>query len=118
MTVVETRQFEQRAAARMSDSEREAFILDIAAHPEAGDIVPGTGGVRKARWGYGSKGKRGGVRVMYYYHTPALPVFLLTVFAKNERADISPREKVLLKRLTASLVKEYQGRGAHDQGRR
>jgi hypothetical protein len=75
ITVVETREFQQRAVARMADNEREAFITHIAAHPDAGDLVPGTGGVRKVRWGYGSKGKRGGVRVMYYYYTPAFPIF-------------------------------------------
>jgi hypothetical protein len=54
ITVVETREFQQRAVARMSDSEREAFITYIAAHPEAGDLMSGTGGARKVRWGVGA----------------------------------------------------------------
>jgi hypothetical protein len=61
MTVVETREFQQRAATRMSEAERQAFITFIAGHPEDGAIMVGTGGIRKSRWGVGSRGKSGGV---------------------------------------------------------
>jgi hypothetical protein len=115
LTVVETREFQQRAATRMSEAERQAFITFIAGHPEDGVRMAGTGGVRKSRWGVGARGKSGGVRIIYYYHSPRLPLFLLTVFAKNEQDNLSQREKHTLKRLVTELVTRYetQSRPAH-----
>jgi hypothetical protein len=110
IAVAETQQFQQRAAVRMSDDERQAFIQYIAAYPDAGVIVPATGGVRKVRWGVDSRGKRGGLRVMYYYHDEDMPIFLLTVFAKNEKDDITPSEKKVMRQLVSLLVKAYRGR--------
>jgi hypothetical protein len=110
ITVVETRPFQQRVVGRLSDKERLDFIAYIAAHPEAGDIVPATGGVRKARWGADARGKRSGVRVMYYYHNTALPIFLLDVYAKNEKDDLTPAEKKVMRQLIPLLVAEYRGR--------
>jgi hypothetical protein len=65
-------------------------------------LIQGGGGLRKVRFGVGGRGKRGGVRIIYYFHDRSVPVFLLTVFAKNERDDLSRGE---LNRL-ASVVKE------------
>jgi hypothetical protein len=115
LTVVETREFQQRAATRMSEAERQAFITFIAGHPEDGVRMAGTGGVRKSRWGVGARGKSGGVRIIYYYHSPRLPLFLLTVFAKNEQDNLSQREKHTLKRLVTELVTTYEthSRPAH-----
>jgi hypothetical protein len=110
ITVVEAREFQRRAERCMSDEERGAFIAYIAENPEAGDIMVGTGGVRKVRWGVGSRGKSGGVRVIYYYHNLQFPLFLLTVFTKNERENISQSEKNELKRLIPILIEEYEVR--------
>ena len=109
-TVVETREFQQRAATRMSEAERQAFITFIAGHPDAGAIMVGTGGIRKSRWGVGSRGKNGGVRVIYYYHNPTMPLFLLTVFAKNERDNLSQRDQQNLRQVVTEIVRTY---GAH-----
>ena len=110
ITVVETREFQRRAGTRMSEQERQAFITFIAGRPEDGAMMRGTGGVRKSRWGHGSRGKRGGVRVIYYYHSPELPIFLLTVFAKNERDNLTQAERNSLRQLTTELVTTYQRR--------
>jgi hypothetical protein len=59
MTVVETREFQQRAATRLSEAERQAFSMFIAGRPDDGAIMIGTGGIRKSRWGVGSRGKSG-----------------------------------------------------------
>jgi mRNA-degrading endonuclease RelE of RelBE toxin-antitoxin system len=113
MTVLETNTFITRAATCLPNPEREAFIAYIAAYPEAGVRIPATGGVRKVRWGVDTRGKRGGVRVVYYYHDATLPIFLLTVYAKNERDDLSQRDKQRIKGLTATLVEDYRRRSPH-----
>jgi mRNA-degrading endonuclease RelE of RelBE toxin-antitoxin system len=69
MTVVETPFFLRKVADLLTDSEREQLITFIGANPEAGDVVPESGGVRKIRWAAKGKGKRGGVRVIYYFHS-------------------------------------------------
>jgi len=64
----------------------------------------GTGGVRKLRWGLGAQGKSGGVRVIYYAHSEEMPLYLLTLFAKNERANISKAQRNELAELVDLLV--------------
>src|ERR1039458_4738707 len=89
MAVVETKEFLKRAEPLMSDSERAELVALVGANPEAGEIIPETGGVRKIRWALEGVGKRGGARVIYYYHNERLPVFLLSAYAKNRKADLS-----------------------------
>jgi len=76
----------------------------LAAHPAAGDLIEGTGGVRKLRWARDGRGKSGGVRVIYYFHSEAMPLYLLTMFAKNERANVSKAERNALAGLVDVLV--------------
>jgi hypothetical protein len=102
VTVVEAAAFVARAKGRMTDEERHRAIDMIAADPECGVLIQGGGGLRKVRFGIGGRGKRSGVRLIYYFHDRSVPVFLLTVFAKNERDDLSRGE---LNRL-ADVVKE------------
>ncbi len=116
VTVVETQEFLRRADTRMSEQERQDFITFIAGAPQSGALMRGTGGVRKSRWGVGARGKSGGVRVIYYYHSFEIPIFLLTVFSRNERDNLSQAECNILKQLTTDLVTTYQRRGIH--GRR
>src|SRR6267154_6769254 len=98
MTVVETGEFLKRAKSLMPNSERAELVAFIGANPEAGEIIPETGGVRKIRWALEGMGKRGGARVIYYYHNERLPVFLLSVYAKNRRANLSKDERNSMKR--------------------
>jgi hypothetical protein len=93
LTVVEVDPFPARAARLWDEDEKNAFIDFIARNPKAGDVVPGTGGIRKVRWAASGRGKRGGARVIYYFHDETAPLFLLTAYAKAERADLSPEEK-------------------------
>ena len=76
----------------------------------AGDLMEGTGGVRKLRWGRGGRGKSGGVRVIYYFHSEGIPLYLLTLFAKNERANISKSQRNELAELTTLLVRAWARR--------
>ncbi|HEY1932902.1 MAG TPA: type II toxin-antitoxin system RelE/ParE family toxin [Acetobacteraceae bacterium] len=90
ITVVETPQFIRQAQDVWKDDELAAFVDFIARNPDAGDVIPGAHGVRKLRWRRQGGGKRGGVRVIYFYHSMHVPVYLLMVYAKAMREDISP----------------------------
>ncbi len=70
--------------------------------------MEGTGGVRKLRWARGSRGKSGGVRVIYYFHSNRIPLYLLTMFAKNERANLNKAERNELVELVGLLLAAWQ----------
>lgn len=110
VTVVETPEFLRRVEKLLDDEEREALIGFLAANPTAGDLIPGTGGVRKLRWGLEGRGKRGGARAIHFFHSARLPLFLLTAFAKNEQANVSRAEQNSFRALTKLLVETYGGR--------
>lgn len=93
-TVVETPEYLASAKrAGMTEAERESAVIFIAAHPGAGEIIPGTGGCRKVRIAKQGKGKSGGYRVITYYATPDEPVFLLTVLSKGKQANLTDRQR-------------------------
>jgi len=107
-TVLETAAYLSAASdAGMTEEERNAVVDVLAANPTAGDIMPGCGGARKLRVAKPGKGKSGGYRVITYFGGDDVPVFLLTVFGKNERANLTKAERnglsVLTKRLADSL---------------
>jgi hypothetical protein len=103
MAVAETPLFVRQAAGIWDDEERQAFIDFIARQPDAGDLVPDTGGVRKVRWKRAGMGKRGGVRVIYFFYRMDRPIYLLMVYAKAQREDLSPDEKRVVRALIATL---------------
>lgn len=106
ITVTELPEYIHRANALLSIEERKAVIDYIAAFPLAGDVMEGTGGIRKLRWGRGGKGKSGGVRVIYYYHDERIPVFLLTLFGKGEKDNLSKQERNSLSKLVKFLAQK------------
>jgi hypothetical protein len=110
VSVVETPEFLAATRRIMDDDERGVLVDFLARNPLFGDLIPGTGGVRKLRWGLEGRGKRGGARVVYYYHCDVMPIFALTAYAKNERADLSQADRNDFRRLTALLVKRYARR--------
>lgn len=110
-SVVETPPYLSAAKdAKMSEDEMWAVVNAVAADPILGDEMAGTGGCRKVRFGKGSRGKSGGVRVITFYTGPDLPVFLLTVFGKNDKANLSKAECNGLAKLTKALIDGYRGR--------
>ncbi len=104
ITVAEVPEFVRRAEKLLSVRERQELVEYLAGHPKAGDLMEGTGGVRKLRWRRGGRGKSGGVRVIYYFHSDATPLYLLTIFGKNERANLSKTERNALSTLVRQLV--------------
>ena len=106
-TVVETPEFQRRLRGLLTVDERDALIDYLAAHPDAGDVMPGTGGARKLRWGVQGKGKSGGVRVITFFSGPPVPVFVLTVFGKGEKINLSKSERNALRKVLGELVAEY-----------
>jgi len=103
-TVTELPEYIRRANELLNEAERKAIIDYLAVHPRSGDIMEGTGGIRKLRWARGDKGKSGGVRIIYYYHDQRIPLYLLTVFGKNEKANVTKSERNELAKLVAMLV--------------
>ncbi|WP_216665279.1 type II toxin-antitoxin system RelE/ParE family toxin [Pseudoruegeria sp. HB172150] len=105
VTVVETPEFQRRARVLMGDEERHALIDFVAQDPEAGVSIGG--GVRKFRFARQGGGKSGGYRVIHFFGGDDMPVFLLTVFAKNEKANLTPSETEAVRRLGAALAASY-----------
>ena len=106
-TIVELPEFIRTSEGLFSDEEKRSLINYLAAHPQSGDLIRGTGGIRKLRWAIQGKGKSGGARVIYYYHNETIPLFLLTAFGKNEKTNISPAERNDLAKLTNLLQTHY-----------
>ena len=107
ITVVETRPFIEDAARCLKENELDEFIGYIARNPTAGAVIPGTGGVRKVRWRAGGRGKRGGARVIYYYHSERIPLFLLTAYSKSQQTDLTPPQRAATRRIVAGILAQY-----------
>lgn len=105
ITIAETNEYASKAFKLLTESEQMDIIDYLSIHPKAGVLIQGTGGIRKLRWKQKNKGKSGGVRIIYYYHNEQMPLYLLTLFAKSERANIDDRDKKTLTKLTKLLVK-------------
>ncbi len=107
-TVVETPEFRRRVRVLLSEKELGALVGHVAATPDAGDLMVGSGGARKLRWGAKGRGKSGGVRVITFFGGADVPVFLLTVFGKGERVNLSKAERNDLRKMLRGLAEEYR----------
>ena len=108
-TVVETPACLAAANGVLSDAERSEIVSTVAKTPGMGVALGG--GIRKMRVGRPGRGKRGGVRVVFLFGGEDIPVFLLTVFAKNERADLGVRERTALITAAKRMVEDYRWGG-------
>ncbi len=104
VVVVELPRFALRTRKLFDEEERQELTDFLAYNPAAGDIIAGTGGLRKIRWALPGRGKSGGARVIYYYHDERIPLFLITAYQKNEQANLSLAERNELKQLVGILA--------------
>ena len=110
ISVVETQEFLSATKKLMDDAERAELVLYLAYNPTAGDVIPGSGGVRKVRWGLEGRGKRGGARVIYFFHDMEMPLYLFSAYAKNEREDLEQSEIKAYHKLSEILVEIHRRR--------
>lgn len=103
-TICETSIFSKYYADYWTEQEYSEFKVFLAAQPDAGDVEPETGGIRKIRWGAGKSGKRGGVRVIYYNRLPNGQIWLLTIYGKSMVEQLDKRVlRLLVEKLNESL---------------
>lgn len=102
-TVIETPLFQKLWPYYWIEDERAAFASYLAEHPEAGDVIPSGGGLRKVRWSRGGSGKSGGVRVIYFARNAREEIVLLAIYAKSERENLSPKQLLEIKNALASF---------------
>jgi RelE toxin of RelE / RelB toxin-antitoxin system len=107
-TVVEIPLYLAAAERLFSPDERTAIVDRLAADPTCGVVIPGSGGIRKVRFGFGSRGKSGGARIIYMFSGESLPVFIVAVFAKNEKANLSAAERNALGKMVADMIENYR----------
>ena len=93
MLFIETSTFTRELPRHLDDDSYAALQGFLSSHPEAGDIIRGTGGIRKIRWTMSGRGKRGGSRVVYYWVTARDHIYLLTVYAKGVKDDLTAAER-------------------------
>ena len=107
ITVAETEPFQRKVSRLLTEDEKADLITYLSAFPNAGVLIQGTGGIRKLRWARSGGGKSGGVRVIYYFHNSEMPLYLLTLFGKNEKTNLSKAERNVLSRAVGELVKNW-----------
>ena len=104
ITIAETEPFQKKIIKLLSLEEKDELISYLSEYPNSGDLIKQTGGIRKLRWARKGSGKSSGIRVIYYFHSDIMPLYLLAVFGKNEKANISNKEKQMLTKLVNELV--------------
>ena len=104
MVIVETRSFTARIGDLLTGDEYRSLQLELVRQPAAGKVIPGGGGIRKLRWGALGRGKRGGVRVIYFWHAASETILMLFAYPKNERGDLTLAQR---KALRLVVEKEY-----------
>jgi hypothetical protein len=116
MEFIEAPAFTRYLAGYLTDDDYRKLQSKLGANPELGDLMPGTGGFRKVRWADArhGKGRRGGLRVIYYYFPSDHQIWLMTLYAKDEASDLTAQQKKTLK---AAVDNELAARASRRAGR-
>ncbi len=104
MVIIETPIFTKVIQELIPDEEYRLLQLHLVNRPDAGKIIPGSGGLRKLRWSAGSHGKRGGIRVIYYWLLPRDAILFLYAYPKSERDDLTAEQ---LRQIRKVVEREY-----------
>ena len=108
ITIAEMEEYRKKANKLLPNEKEQKTIIDyLSKHPKSGEIMQETGGVRKLRWALPGGGKRGGVRIIYYYHDERMPLYLFTMFGKSEKDNLTDKEKKQLKTVIKNIVKAH-----------
>ncbi|WP_426034189.1 addiction module toxin RelE [Cypionkella sp. TWP1-2-1b2] len=107
ITIAELTHVRRELDSVLTEDEKDRMIDWLALNPTAGDIIVATNGVRKCRWSYGRQGKRGGLRILYYFRDLNMPIYILAVYKKNEKLSITAGEKQMMRKLVEELVDVY-----------
>ena len=105
MEIIETSIFTRQVQALLSDEEYRQLQMTLVLQPDMGAVIPGSGGLRKVRWSIGGRGKRGGIRVIYYWAVVHDKILMLFMYAKNEQDDLTPEQLKVLRRI---IEEEYR----------
>jgi hypothetical protein len=117
-SVLLTSTFERHAkAARLSEQELEDIVMWLAENPQSGDLIPGTGGARKVRFARPGSGKSGGYRTIHFFGGDDVPLFLLALVSKGQRADLSQAERNDLASVLPKIAEAYR-KDAAEQARK
>ena len=107
ITIVELPEFIKQVAKILTKEEKDELLYYLSSNPKSGTLMQGTGGIRKLRWASKGKGKSGGSRIIYFFYNENIPLFLLTIFGKNEKVNLSKAERNELAKLVKELIKSY-----------
>jgi hypothetical protein len=102
---VETSIFSGQLYELLSDDDYRALQYALALRPEQGALIPGSGGLRKIRWSLRDKGKRGGLRVIYYWDSAEDVIYLVYLYSKNQQTDLKPNQLKMLRRVVEEDLK-------------
>ena len=103
MNLYATRTYERVIRKLLSEDARSDMEAAVAAAPDAAPIIPGTGGIHKLRWRGSGRGKRGGIRAIYFWHAGPEAIYMLTAYAKAERDDLTAADRKALSKLVESI---------------
>lgn len=110
MQIFATRTYERAIRKLIPATARKEMEAAIVADPSGAPVIPGTGGIRKLRWAGSGRGKRGGIRTVYFYHRGPEAIYMLTAYAKADRDDLTRDDRKTLSRLVAVIKKEERSR--------
>lgn len=107
ITIIETNSFIRESRKLFDEVEINNLKSDLASYPALGDVIPGLKGIRKMRWQAQEKGTRGGARIIYFFYNEHLPLFLLDVYSKSKKQDLTSDEKKILNRFVDEILEHY-----------
>jgi mRNA-degrading endonuclease RelE of RelBE toxin-antitoxin system len=107
MIIIETSVFTRQIQELLSDDEYRRMQMALFLRPDLGALIPSSGGLRKMRWSVGERGKRGGLRAIYYWAVAQDQILMLFIYSKSEQGDLTPDQVKILKRIVED---EYHGR--------